>query len=215
MPPMAYANVCLGWMKTPSASTVTPSSSANWPTENVFLDALDASLHTQRSPQRCPTSVTQDERAGVGGPAGLMGGRTEHMVEDQGAHAAVNIARRPLVGRTGNEFRPHQSVGIVMHDQRGRHGVAHTDHRVAPCHGLAVWRPLHAQRTRPQRAAQFVRGAVDLGDRSRHRRFGFRADADVDEPADRLGQRRVERLEPADVDAGRLFVHARNLTGPR
>ena len=59
------------------------------------LGPLDMSLCAQRPSQWCPTPVTQGEGAGVGGSARLVGRRAQHMVEDQRARTAVNVAGGP------------------------------------------------------------------------------------------------------------------------
>jgi hypothetical protein len=71
-------------------------------THGVRLDpfgALDVRFHPQGEAERGPAPITQGESAGVGGSTQLVGRCTQHVVEDQGSHPAVNMLRRALVCR--------------------------------------------------------------------------------------------------------------------
>ena len=149
------------------------------------VDALDVSLCAQRPSELGLAQITQDQGAGVGGSMRLVRRRAQHVVEDQRAHAAVDVAGRAFVGCAENEFGPHLPVGFAVYHQRRRDRVAQADHGVAPGDGAAVGRALHAERSRLRGSAQFICGTVDFELRRCDRRgVGCGADADVDESAD-------------------------------
>ena len=149
------------------------------------VDTLDVSLCAQRPSEFCLAQITQDQGAGVGGAKWLVRRRAQQMVEDQRAHAAVDVAGRPFVGCAENEFGPHLSVGFVVYQQGRRDRIAQADHGVAPGNGVAVGCRLHAERSRLHGSAQFICRTVDFELRGCNRRgICCGADADVDKSAD-------------------------------
>jgi hypothetical protein len=92
----------------------------------------------------------------------LVRRRAQHVVEDQRAHAAVDVAGRAFVGCAEHEFRPHLSVGLVVDHQRRRDRIAQADHRITPGNGVAFGGALHTERPGLRGSAQFIGRTVDF-----------------------------------------------------
>ena len=96
-----------GWMKTPSASTVMPSSSARWPAAKVFTPSIRVvtGLGVQ-VPEAGRPQIAEADRAGQARVDAVAGGFAEQVIENQGGDSPVHVAGRALVGRAEVKIAP-------------------------------------------------------------------------------------------------------------
>ena len=80
------------------------------------VHTIDASLGAQRSRSNSRL-VSQRQRAGDGGTAGLVCGRAEYVVKNEGADSAVHVTGRTFVSCAERDVGP-DAAGFVVNDQR-------------------------------------------------------------------------------------------------
>ena len=182
-------------MKTPSASTVTPSASARWPTANVLMPSVphDPGLDVQVA-QRGGAQVAQRDRAGE--PRVLRRARRLPQARGRGSARKCRRGRgraAPRRQRRGGSRRTRHRPGVRWSTTGGAIGFRRADDGVPPRHLMSLGDP-HAIRTVELATAQPGGRRVDLGLRRCHDvGVDLGPDGGVDELPDRFGERPEDR----------------------